>query len=344
MGRCLIIKKHLFIGPLPPEYGGTSILFENLISDLKCSVNDDILVVNTNINKNKFYRLLYILFGTIKKINKVTHIHLHCSTPTLKYIFPLIFCIAKIFNKKIFMRKFGGDFYNYNHKSIIFKILIHLLKKTDHVFFETLREVDLIKSYKIKNISWYPNPREKKDFNINIKNKFSHKIIFIGFVTKEKGMDDLIDSLELIKNDIYLDIVGKCDDSEILYKISNSKKINYLGIKNPKYLKENLSKYDLLCLPTYYPGEGYPGVIVESFMSGVPVLSTYWNAIPEIVKHNENGLLVDIKSPSQIALQIDKIYNNFDLFKSLSTHALKSSSLFDSKQLFNKYLSKTKIT
>jgi glycosyltransferase involved in cell wall biosynthesis len=45
-------------------------------------------------------------------------------------------------------------------------------------------------------------------------------------------------------------------------------------------------------LPTFYSGEGHPGVIVEAMIAGIPVITTAHRSIPEIVKDGFNGLLV----------------------------------------------------
>ena len=37
---------------------------------------------------------------------------------------------------------------------------------------------------------------------------------------------------------------------------------------------ERLWEYDCLVLPTFHPGEGYPGVIAEAFVHEIPVITT----------------------------------------------------------------------
>ncbi len=44
-----------------------------------------------------------------------------------------------------------------------------------------------------------------------------------------------------------------------------------------------LSEHDLLLFPSYFRGEGYPGIIVEAFQCGVPVAAAGWSAIPELI-------------------------------------------------------------
>lgn len=61
---------------------------------------------------------------------------------------------------------------------------------------------------------------------------------------------------------------------------------------------------DVFVLPTYYPEEAQPVSIIEAFNAATPVISTRHASIPEYVLDDENGYLVDKKSPQQIAERI----------------------------------------
>jgi glycosyltransferase involved in cell wall biosynthesis len=56
-----------------------------------------------------------------------------------------------------------------------------------------------------------------------------------------------------------------------------------------------------LVLPTFHPEEGYPGVIAEGFAHGLPVITTRWLAIPEIVEENCGILIEPGDTPAFVA-------------------------------------------
>jgi len=47
--------------------------------------------------------------------------------------------------------------------------------------------------------------------------------------------------------------------------------------------------------------------------TGKPVVASRIGGIPEIVRHNENGLLVEPRSPKDIAEAVLRLHNNVDL-------------------------------
>jgi glycosyltransferase involved in cell wall biosynthesis len=62
-----------------------------------------------------------------------------------------------------------------------------------------------------------------------------------------------------------------------------------------------LTSSDIFCLPSFYPQEGQPLVIIEAMAAGLPVVSTMWRGIPETVVDGETGLLVETARPDLVA-------------------------------------------
>ena len=92
--------------------------------------------------------------------------------------------------------------------------------------------------------------------------------------------------------DTSIDIYGTLDeytDDDIRER--GMGRVRYCGRLTHAQVDEKLRAYDCLVLPTFHPGEGYPGVIAEAFSQGLPVITTQWLAIPEIV-NEECGILI----------------------------------------------------
>ena len=73
---------------------------------------------------------------------------------------------------------------------------------------------------------------------------------------------------------------------------------------NPEKAYSTLSKYDCMLFPTYWKGEGFPGVVIDAFIAGLPVIATDWNMNTEIIKEGENGFIIP---PNNIRALMNKM-------------------------------------
>jgi glycosyltransferase involved in cell wall biosynthesis len=76
--------------------------------------------------------------------------------------------------------------------------------------------------------------------------------------------------------------------------------VQHHGFVGGEAKRELFQAVDGFCLPTYYPAEGVPLVLVEAMAYGLPLVVTRWRSLPELLPPNYPGL-VDLRSPEQIA-------------------------------------------
>ena len=68
--------------------------------------------------------------------------------------------------------------------------------------------------------------------------------------------------------------------------------------------------------------EGLGIVLLESILSGTPVIGTNVGGVPDIIKNNETGLLVEPENSIQISEAINKLLNDRILRDKLTENAL----------------------
>ena len=78
------------------------------------------------------------------------------------------------------------------------------------------------------------------------------------------------------------------------------------GFVSAERKREALRDADLFCFPTYYLAESQPSNLIEAMAFGLPIVTTRWRAIPEMVGPDYPGL-VDPKSPGQIAAALRRL-------------------------------------
>lgn len=96
---------------------------------------------------------------------------------------------------------------------------------------------------------------------------------------------------------------------------------------DPIQRDELLARADAFVLPSY--NEGLPMSMLEAMSWGLPVIVTPVGGIPEIITHNENGLLVHPGNRAELVQAIQKLIKEEDLRIALGNAARNSISLLD---------------
>jgi len=152
-------------------------------------------------------------------------------------------------------------------------------------------------------------------------------ILFVGRFSKSKGIETLINAINIIKNEIksretILVIMGvdfgyEDEMFSLIKKFDLSDQI--IVIKNPP--RENvISAYgesEFLVLPSQW--ELSPLVPLESFAFKKPVISTNSHGIPYTVQNNKNGILVEPENPEELSNAIIKLLDNPSLRDNLGS-------------------------
>ncbi|MRS03914.1 glycosyltransferase, partial [bacterium] len=133
----------------------------------------------------------------------------------------------------------------------------------------------------------------------------------------EKGIQELINSLELIKlqgNAFQARLVGAPVDLTVEYlkkEIINKDLSDCVEITGPLYGSEKVRELynaDIFVLPSR--NEAFPLVILEAMQSGLPVISTFEGGISDMVADKETGFLTDKKNPQLLADKITLLLND----------------------------------
>lgn len=153
-----------------------------------------------------------------------------------------------------------------------------------------------------------------------------------------KGPDIFVEAVEeLAKNyPIFVLLVGPARG----YVESNLKKRNipYLNIGYLKSFKEVPKYYRVLDLYLITSRiEGGPKQILESWASGIPVVSTKVGMVPDITKDKENVLLAEIEDINQIVEKAEQIIKDKNLREKLIENGLKTVQNYSWKKISQKY-------
>lgn len=315
----------LMIGPLPPPLGGATISFEQL--SLKLKSRDDFrikIVPSWRAGRFSFLKKIlfsfFTIFRVIIEIGRVDEIIFFASDRGTKMVAPLINLLSRISGKPWILRKFGGGFdHIYKESSVCGKFLIkNFILSANLCLFQTRYLVDFFKKISPEsNIDWHANSRPiaTLDNSSICVNKCS-RFVFIGHLIASRGIDIIIEATKIIKDDITIDIYGPIIDEGFSKASIEGPKIRYRGYLTYNEVIPTLSKYDCLVFPTVDRREGYPGIILEAYSAGIPVITTNWRSIPEIVD-NSCGILIESFNAEDLARAMSELSNDRELYYKL---------------------------
>ncbi len=230
------------------------VLFENLIREFEDN-KVRFYLVDTNKERHSFRLISYfgILYQVLTKLNKSDTLLINSSGDYL-YLLPPIFLINSLYNKKLFLRKFGGELNQTLKNRIKGPIIRYLFPKLDGLFLESKTLVKIFSEIN-KNVFWFPNVRQKPLFTVK-PNVFSGKFVFINQLRSVKGVGILIEAFKELDKKYTIDFYGPLYDENLERQMENYSNIHYRGTLLPEKVQSLLSNYDVVILPTWYEGEG----------------------------------------------------------------------------------------
>jgi glycosyltransferase involved in cell wall biosynthesis len=320
--------------------------FVSFASLKKFSFHKDKLFKKINILNidNKIIKFLFSMFALVKVLlnsNKKNTVVFSMQNSIISII------VAKILNFKIIIRNSAPiDYYKIeNYFSgffvLVFKILIY--KFANLIIANSNNSAKKIKSFfwlKNKTIS-ISNPIELKKKNNFIKKKRKNVILYVGRLSYEKGVDNLIDGFELfLKKKPYfkLVVIGTGEQkNKLVKKVKNKKLNNKIIFKNWEFnLKQYYLTSKILILPSYF--EGFGNVIVESLNYKLPCISTSTDGPSEILKNGKYGLLIKTNSEKDIAEGLNKAIDNYYHYKYKTLLGFNANKRYSLKNIGYKYL------
>jgi starch synthase len=148
------------------------------------------------------------------------------------------------------------------------------------------------------------------------------KILFVGRLTPEKGIFDLLKAFGLMirsHQNIELIVVGtgtpniRRQIKKLVESLKIQDTVKFIGSVGYSGMAQIHNSADIFCLPsieTDFWAEQFGYALVEAMACEKPVVSTLTGSIPEIVKNGVTGILVEQRSPVALQSAIEELLLN----------------------------------
>lgn len=333
------INHLLAIGPLPPPPSGSNVSFQVFCDYLTTYTDVSTLTIidsspkrikdNTSILTTRNLRQALRICGQLfQKGRRADCILIFGSNQFLLSLTPLLVLLSRILGKPCFVRSFGGslDQFSEGLHPLLRRVLLWGFGRSNGLLVETkllYRHFSKVLPENTHHVTAYRplKPSQAGNNTPTAINETSEKLrlVFISWVRAEKGVRDLLHALQSLLPDeqaqIHCDIFGPIVEeykAEFDQELAKTPSASYGGVLDNAQVLEKMQSYNALIFPTYYQGEGYPGVIVEAMAAGLPVITTNYRSIPDMIDDGVNGYLVPPRDPDALATAIRAALNNTD--------------------------------
>ena len=301
--------KVLMIGPLPPPYGGQSVLVSNLLQS-RLGERFQYVVMNVAHESTGVARAARaVLFAFQLLVRLAFHpsiglVHIHTSAGMAFLEKSLFAALSQLFGKRVVLHIHGGRFRSVWSDASSFKkrIIRRLLQLNDALI--------------VLGAGWQSFYRDEVGYDCTIailpnavKVPFLQStrapdvvtLLYAGQLRPEKGLLELAEAMRQLsahhKQALHLKMMGKGDTvrSERVvreaFAAAELRNVEFLGALVGDEKWRQFSSADIFVLPSHT--EDMPVSILEAMAVGLPVIATAVGSIPEAIDHGVSGFLVE---------------------------------------------------
>jgi glycosyltransferase involved in cell wall biosynthesis len=334
--------------PLIKERGNQVVLM--LLEDNQCHYRNKIIsnkipIIISPVNNMRSIRNIFYIKKFIRK-EKIDVVHAH--------LFPVLYWVAFA---KFFSREFPITVFtehgvtNRRRTKKIFKFIENFIyTRFDHITCistivrsSLLNWVDKLKNSSTQvsviengiDLTYFSSQIkiEKPDIGFDYSNiKF---VTMIGRFVDSKDQVTLINSIELLPDNIHLLLVGIGENYESIKKYVQNKsikhRVQFLGYRED--IKEILHISSVVVLSSYK--EGFGLAALEGMAMKKPVIGTNIDGLAQVIANKK--LLFEVGDYMRLAEIIKELFENENLYRELSRYCYDRSKTYDISNMINKW-------
>jgi len=170
-------------------------------------------------------------------------------------------------------------------------------------------------------------------------------ILFVGSLREDKGVLDLIETAKLLKErgngEFVFEVAGGWASEEfeetareLVNSYDLADQVKWLGTIQGEEKMAAFERADAFFFPTYYHSEKFPLVLIEALAAALPVVSTEWRGIPQLMDGSGAGELCEVKRSVGFADAIERVFEDEMKYEQLSENALQHYKVKYTKEMF----------
>lgn len=303
-------------------------------------IYDSVFVFNPSGLKHKPWRILSLIWMVLYHCH--ARIFISASYGIGEPIVKLLWLLGK---RNICYWMVGGTFHN---KILDGTLSSEFYKKIETIIVQDEEMKQSLDKQGFNNIAYIPNSKRIDYIPIKTIRGVKTRFVFLSRIHPSKGCGEIIESVRILNskgyfNKFYVDFYGVIDDSykNFLNSIKDVSNISYKGFLNlnNKDGYDVLAQYDMMLFPTYWDGEGFPGVVIDAYIAGLPVLASDWNLNKNYID-DKTGIVIQHHRTDQLTdamkMVLDGGFNIDEMSKCCQARAMN----YDNRKVITKSILK----
>lgn len=323
----------LYIGNKLSKKGVTVTSIETLGTFL---VNEGYQVYTASSVKNKFFRMLDMLFKTIVLSRKVSIVLIDTYSTQNFYFAVAVARVCKLLRLPYIPILRGGNLPYRLEKSR--QLCSSLFSGAKAIVAPSKYLMESFRNFGYTNLIYIPNTIEIEKYPFQIRNEIKPKLLWVRSFAE---IYNPMLALEVVKKlqdnniEVALCMVGPEKDGSFLKCKLEAERLNLPVSFTGKLEKSEWIKlsqdYSIFINTTNF--DNTPVSVIEAMALGIPIVSTDVGGMPFLIDNNKTGILVPPKNSDAFVKAILTLLNDPSLTESLSRAARKQAEAFDWTQV-----------
>lgn len=317
------------------SYNGQTIKTRIVADELESLYGaSEIKRVDTAGGKSVVLRLLFQLFGCVARSRNVIILP---AQNGIKVILPLVVIYNLLFSRRLHYVVIGGwlaELLGHNRWLLPFAKRLHM------IYPETKNMKDSLAGLGLHRVVVMPNCKPLRiltSYELSGYNLRPMRFCIFSRITPTKGIEDAIKAVSLAnekagKTIATLDMYGNVEACDRPWfdavKATMPETVAYWGRVEFDKSVFKLKEYTALLFPTYYPGEGLAGTVIDAFAAGLPIIASDWHDNANIITDNKNGFIFPTRDVNRLAEIILNIYKCQDRLVSMKLNCIQSAQAY----------------
>ena len=295
----------LVISPGPMTEGGITTVVRRVTEQLAGRSEVAVIWIASHRSGSGIEKIWQAMSGFLRACREMSNadlVHIHSAARVSFFRKSIFFWLAKTYRRPVIwhLNSPNDDFVKFfGRRGISGSYIKKVMSGCDRLIVLSHAWVDLVSEVLPKSriqVIYNPIPSETDRLHHCVAAR-ERRILYLAHLIQRKGYPLLIQAFAKIEKsfpDWRLVFAGSGEVAQaeaLCQQLGIADKVEFLGwIREPDSTAE-LQRASVFALPSYQ--EGLPMGVLEAMANALPVVTTPVGGIPDIVRHNENGLLVE---------------------------------------------------